>query len=119
MFEIKIWKYPNNTNFILQKTTGKEKVLMKLLQYTLKAHQNAGAVTEDHKSQIADIANLLRDEDRDDMWQKIAESLENDAGTTVNDQQLTLKVVKSHYSLTDGELSARTLQTKKEWVVSM
>jgi len=100
----------------LQKTSGKEKVLMKLLQYTLKAHQNEGAVTEDHKSQIADIANLLQGEDKDEMWQKIAESLENDGSTTVNDQQLTLKVVKSHYSLTDGELSARALQTKKEWV---
>lgn len=87
---------------------------MKLLQYTLKAHQKNGAVTEDHKSQIADIANLLQCEDRDEIWQKIAASLENEGSKTGNDQQLTLEVVKSHYSLTDGEFSARAVHTKKE-----
>lgn len=76
---------------------------MKLLQFTLKNH-NQGP-NEDNKSQISQILTLIRNNPpSEDLLKNILNDLtdKNEQEKKKNAQELTLEIVKSHCSLSDG-----------------
>ncbi|KAL1497465.1 hypothetical protein ABEB36_008431 [Hypothenemus hampei] len=101
---------------------SKEEIILKLIQLTLKA-QNNQTLSEEDNLQMSQLYSMVNNEENMKYFKKIIEEMSNKIETKKEmeetKQELTLEIVKSHYSLSDGFLGSNDNIKRKEPKISI
>ncbi|XP_050311213.1 uncharacterized protein LOC126746865 isoform X2 [Anthonomus grandis grandis] len=95
--------------------SNKEDLLIKLLQFTLKSHQDDDEPPKGEK--ITEIVNLIKNESNEDFLKKIIDGLSTPAAKPAEGQELTLQIVKSQVNISEESREGSKKSARREWKI--